>query len=513
MSHNAPGSAERELHTPGGSRRRARLQEDLDAGAKIADELNKSADRSLTPPLSDGEFARLSSGEMSTDGQMSTEGTFVAGSHENDFFTRTSSCVYDKAKARERGRSYLGPKLSVQVSASDDSSAHMAVAKSLRSPEPPSSAPSVNNPRAAIQVRVSQSSPTNKGNGTGCLTDHKDAWPSANDGSSASSGWAVRPISQPSAKRSECHDSFARATSSGGSDSFKRPAGAASACAEPLSVAKSSPPKDTFVRAMSVGSAVPTTSTASPTLSSNSVIRKTASPPISSKDKVKQVAASPGKRVSLSRDGSIRLRPGSGAMVGDKSVGSRLSSSSGDRTRTNAHQSPPLDSPARHAKARADASSLALRANNDCPTYEGMLKVETHGEQRVRQLLYRQAIWLPAYCVLKDGVVTCSKDKRHTMVVDAFDMSETRVLMSDHSPKIIHFFVSTGSGEALVEFQAKTEEEARTWVKLCGIARKWAENNKRVRMGLMPLSDAASRIVGVRKIIKRSLAPRCIFFQ
>ena len=64
MSHNAPGSAERELHTPGGSRRRARLQEDLDAGAKIADELNKSADRSLTPPLSDGEFARLSSGEV-----------------------------------------------------------------------------------------------------------------------------------------------------------------------------------------------------------------------------------------------------------------------------------------------------------------------------------------------------------------------------------------------------------------------------------------------------------------
>ena len=57
--------------------------------------------------------------------------------------------------------------------------------------------------------------------------------------------------------------------------------------------------------------------------------------------------------------------------------------------------------------------------------------------------------------------------------------------------------------------QAKTEEEARTWVKLCCVARKWAENNKRVRMGLMPLSDAASRIVGVRKIIKRSLTPRC----
>ena len=42
--------------------------------------------------------------------------------------------------------------------------------------------------------------------------------------------------------------------------------------------------------------------------------------------------------------------------------------------------------------------------------------------------IWLQAIWLPAYCVLKDGVVTCSKDKRHTKVVDAFDMSEPRSL-------------------------------------------------------------------------------------
>ena len=93
----------------------------------------------------------------------------------------------------------------------------------------------------------------------------------------------------------------------------------------------------------------------------------------------------------------------------------------------------------------------------------------------------QQAIWLPAYCVLKDGVVTCSKDKRHTQVVDAFDMSETRcsrvtscsarlrglveakrrssstepimmtcnrVMKSDRNAKSIDFFVSTGSGEA-----------------------------------------------------------------
>jgi len=119
-------------------------------------------------------------------------------------------------------------------------------------------------------------------------------------------------------------------------------------------------------------------------------------------------------------------------------------------------------------------------------------------------VLYWQAIWLPAYCVLKDGVVICCKDKRHTQVVDQFDMCETRVLKSETNVKNVNFYVSTGDGgEALVEFQAKTEEERSIWVKLCGIARKWAENNKRVKMGLMPLSDAANRIVGVRKIIKK----------
>jgi len=46
-------------------------------------------------------------GQMSTDGQMSTEGTFVAGSHENDFFTRTSSCVYDKVLAHSQHSSLL----------------------------------------------------------------------------------------------------------------------------------------------------------------------------------------------------------------------------------------------------------------------------------------------------------------------------------------------------------------------------------------------------------------------
>jgi hypothetical protein len=77
-------------------------------------------------------------------------------------------------------------------------------------------------------------------------------------------------------------------------------------------------------------------------------------------------------------------------------------------------------------QARVQASSFAVRSLKECPFFEGMLKVECFGEQRVKQLLYDQATWLPAYCVLKDGVVTCSKDKRHTQVVDSFDMSETR---------------------------------------------------------------------------------------
>jgi hypothetical protein len=42
----------------------------------------------------------------------------------------------------------------------------------------------------------------------------------------------------------------------------------------------------------------------------------------------------------------------------------------------------------------AAASNFALRSSNVCPSYEGMLKVETHGEQRVRQLLYRQVFLL-----------------------------------------------------------------------------------------------------------------------
>jgi len=69
-----------------------------------------------------------------------------------------------------------------------------------------------------------------------------------------------------------------------------------------------------------------------------------------------------------------------------------------------------------------------------------------------------------------------------------------------HTRTLGHTLTRTG----VATLQAKTEAEAATWVKLCGIARKWAENHKRVKMGLMPLSDAGNRIVGARKIFKRS---------
>ena len=53
-------------NTPGGSKRRAKLLGDLEAGARIADAVIKSEDVSTTPPSSDGEFTRLSSGEVNT---------------------------------------------------------------------------------------------------------------------------------------------------------------------------------------------------------------------------------------------------------------------------------------------------------------------------------------------------------------------------------------------------------------------------------------------------------------
>ena len=60
--------------------------------------------------------------------------------------------------------------------------------------------------------------------------------------------------------------------------------------------------------------------------------------------------------------------------------------------------------------------------------------------------------------------------------------------------------------------QAKTDKEVETWIKLCGIAKKWAENNRREKMGIMPLSDAANKIVGVRRMVKR-YDPNCDFFK
>jgi len=459
-----------------------------------------AADHSTaSPPPRDGEFAHVSSGENTNAASSHASAMKITTSTAaaSDLFSRTSSCVYDKAKARERGRSYLGPRLATLVS--DDSCAHIAVIKSLqREPEPPACGAAPMRLRrgscisdssgsvsartgvqaAAVQVATGDKSPVKRvptGHhsqvqspvNTTCESPH-----SKRVGPEVLAPWSLRPATH--------QDSRRQVSASHGSDTFAR---------------ATSISKDALVRAS--GQVVMPRE-----LEVNGLIRK-----VSGVCKLDQEAAqdeAPWSASSHARPPPL-LRPSSRSRVTRRlSTQSPLIASSS--LPQGGAQSPVLDSPTRHARARAAAcSSLAVRSLNDCPFFEGMLKVETHGEQRVRQLLYRQAMWLPAYCVLKDGVLSCSKDKRHTIVVDAFDMSETRVLVSDSNAKVIEFFVSTASNEALVEFLAKTEAEAATWVKLCGIARKWAENHKRVKMGLMPLSDAANRIVGARKIIKRWL--------
>ena len=94
----SPGGSGAPARTPpSGSKRREKLQSDLEAGALIADGL-KGAEAAAagflgaSPPSSDGEFVRLSSGE----------GDATSSAHNaqaQDFFSRTSSCVYDKVHA------------------------------------------------------------------------------------------------------------------------------------------------------------------------------------------------------------------------------------------------------------------------------------------------------------------------------------------------------------------------------------------------------------------------------
>jgi hypothetical protein len=83
---------------PSSSKRRAKLQSDLEAGALFADGLGSSeaaaAGGFLGACSSDSEFVPLSSGEG--DGEASSSAHTVQA---QDLFSRTSSCVYDKVDA------------------------------------------------------------------------------------------------------------------------------------------------------------------------------------------------------------------------------------------------------------------------------------------------------------------------------------------------------------------------------------------------------------------------------
>ena len=150
-----------------------------------------------------------------------------------------------------------------------------------------------------------------------------------------------------------------------------------------------------------------------------------------------------------------------------------------------------------------------------CPHLEGMLKAESSGDQRVRNLLFGQNVWVPAYCVLDEGVLTCYKDRAHAHCVEAFDMAETRVVASpDRSRPILAFTCETDHGPVVVDMLAKDADEAASWVRACLLARKWAERNKRTRLGLAPLNPAAMKLVGARKLAKKhelGLKASCLF--
>lgn len=166
----------------------------------------------------------------------------------------------------------------------------------------------------------------------------------------------------------------------------------------------------------------------------------------------------------------------------------------------------------RRSSMFADASALGgtpeppRRLSVPCPEHEGMLKVETFGEQRVHNLLYKQSVWVPAYSELKEGMLKCSKDRKHTIVVDAFSMLETVVEICPANKCHLELRCHTDHGDAIVELRAKTEQEALEWVHKCNLARRWAEADQRCRMGLAPLCPSAMRLVGLRKLQKRHVA-------
>ena len=152
------------------------------------------------------------------------------------------------------------------------------------------------------------------------------------------------------------------------------------------------------------------------------------------------------------------------------------------------------------------SASVAPQLAPLCPTHEGMLKVETFGEQRVRNLLYKQSVWVPAYSLLKDGLLQCSKDRKHTKVVDAFNMLETTVDISPDEPSHLELRCHTDHGDSIVELRAKNAQDALEWVRMCNLSRRWAQMDQRTKLGLAPLSGQALRLVGLRKLQKRRLA-------
>ena len=142
-----------------------------------------------------------------------------------------------------------------------------------------------------------------------------------------------------------------------------------------------------------------------------------------------------------------------------------------------------------------------------------MLKAESCGDQRVRNLLYGQSVWVPAYCVLDEGIISCYKDRAHTHCVEAFDLAETRVEVSDRTRHILAFNCETDHGHVVIDMMARDADEATAWVRAAQAGRRWAEWNKRNRLGLAPLNPAAMKLVGARKLAKKhEICLKCACF-
>jgi hypothetical protein len=213
-----------------------------------------------------------------------------------------------QAKARERGRSYIGPRLSARVTDDSTSEFYDISTSDVRSPEPPSTAPHTFNPRTAqLANRSCHATGGHTKDTTGALESPRAAWqpaPHAHGDSGpfhpcrnhldfhmrcfhkkclalelmqdalAGAGWAVRPVSHEQARqRSPPGDTFARAQSA--SRSPKSP--------------NMYVPKDNFARAQSSKELLPTAS-------------QQISPGQGSV--TKSSAISPSRRVTLSRGGS-----------------------------------------------------------------------------------------------------------------------------------------------------------------------------------------------------------------